>query len=183
MREPDLTIRTVRTLADVEAMSAEWRALEALSTDPLSYFQTYSWCSNWIARFGTAASRHQPIIQTAWHGTTLVAVLPLMVTSRWGVRRIVALGDPHTQYCNAICHPDHVDGPAVRQLLARSLEMTNCDLAIFQSVPQSSPIVTALGEAARLARHDNESSVLDLSVFSSLAGLPAEPRQGAEAPP
>lgn len=167
MEGPDLTVRTVRTLADIEAVAADWRALEAKSTDALSYFQTYSWCRNWVAHFAGKSSGHQPIIQTAWRGDALVAVWPLMLTGRWGIRKMVALGDPHSQYCNAICDPHHAHADAIRSLLARSLETGGCDVALFRPIPESSPLVAALGDVPRIAGYDNESSILDLSAFGS----------------
>lgn len=167
MQERDLTVRTVRSLDDIEAIAADWRALEAASADSLSYFQTYSWCRNWVAHFAANGGEHQPVIQTAWRGDTLVAVWPLMLTGRWGIRKIVALGDPHSQYCNAICHPEHGEADTVRTLLASSLATNGCDVALFRPVPESSPLVPALDVVPRIADYDNESSILDLSEFGS----------------
>ena len=88
-------MRILASLDEIEAVAAQWRALEDRCADPMAYFQSYDWCRNWIAHYG-GDGRHQPHVATLWRGERLMALWPLAIAPG-GIRRLVTLGAPHSQ--------------------------------------------------------------------------------------
>lgn len=163
----ELVCRTIDNIGDVDALSDQWLAVERSSTSKLSYFQTFSWCRGWIETFCVRGGP-LPHIRTVWRGEELVAIWPLMIAGRGvGLRRLMMLGEPHSQYCNIICRPD-VDRRAIVDVLVDGLiEETSIDVAVFKPVPAQSDLGAALTRFASIAGYDNEASVLDLSAYAS----------------
>src|SRR5690606_34940830 len=133
----------------------------------LTYFQTFSWCRNWVAHF-SREGRVAPHIRALWRGDALVAVWPLMLTmGPLGVRRLECLGGPHTQYANMLCDARE-DVRAATQLLADGLERdARCDVVVLNAVPAHSPLGRTLAARDPLGAEGNEAAILDLSGFTS----------------
>src|SRR5690606_34753567 len=111
--------RRVTTLAEVDALAEAWQALEERCGDPLTYFQSFDWCRNWIATFAGVDDSITLRIETVWHDDRLVAVWPLMVQVIGGIRVLQNLGAPHSQYSNLICDKGHLVELPVGELVGR----------------------------------------------------------------
>lgn len=154
--------RVLRDVAAMDDAAAAWRALDARAADPLTYFQSYDWCSRWIAVYGDDDCR--PEIHTLWQGGRLVAVWPLMLSGS-ALKRLEPLGTPHCQYANLLVDPALGHGAAQRFLTA--LADGGHDLALVESVPEGSALATLFSATAPLSGRGNVSSMLDLSAFAS----------------
>jgi CelD/BcsL family acetyltransferase involved in cellulose biosynthesis len=165
--QDELICRTLSTMAEVDAIADQWLAVEQDCASRLSYFQTLSWCRGWIAQF-CGPNGPVPHIRTAWRGSELVAVWPLMLAGgSIGLRRLENLGEPHSQYCNIICRSD-VDLDAVLAVLVADLASAGqCDVAVFKPVPAGSGLERALQQFPDIRGYENEASVLDLSLYAS----------------
>ncbi len=96
----------------MDAIAPAWRALEIRAADPLTYFQSFAWCRAWCAfhipETVAAGASAGPAIRicTVWQDDRLVMVWPLMaIGNRFAVRRILSMGEPHSQYGNLIVDP------------------------------------------------------------------------------
>ncbi|MEN0041835.1 MAG: hypothetical protein AAF764_10980, partial [Pseudomonadota bacterium] len=102
----DLVARTITSVNNLEAIAPDWRALAERQTDPLSYFQSADWCLSWCHAAHAATGRAPDIIvQTFWQGERLVCIVPLMVERKLGLKRVVALGMPESQYSGCMIDP------------------------------------------------------------------------------
>ncbi|MCF3638596.1 GNAT family N-acetyltransferase [Rhizobium sp. TRM95111] len=167
--------RVIGDLAGVDAIAADWRALEVRSAGTLGYFQSFGWCRAWLAAFAPPGSGIVPSIETFWASGRLVAVLPLVRRSgAGGLVRLESLGTPHGQYMTMLVEPafcDRAGEALLRPLLERFAGTV--DVAIFSAVPEGSPLATLLAGAERLGGAKNESSILDLTVFETAAAYAA----------
>lgn len=155
--------RVLRDRSGMAAIETAWRALEASTADPLSYFQSFDWCRCWIEAFGHAHCR--PEIHTLWQGETLLAVWPLMLSGR-AVKRLEPLGWPHSQYANILVDPAYNRRDAARLILA-ALEDGDHDVVLLESVPQGSALAAMLDKVTPLSGRCNSAAMLDLSAFAS----------------
>lgn len=162
-----LNTKVLDSLAAIDAAAGAWRDLETRCEGGLTYFQTLSWCRNWVAHF-SRAGRVTPHIRTVWRGDVMVAVWPLMVNvGRLGVRRLECLGDPHTQYANMLCDAAE-DARTVMHMLMVGLEReARCDVVVLNAVPAHSPLGRVLKARNPRAAEDNAAAILDLSGFAS----------------
>lgn len=158
--------RTLTSLAEMDQVARQWKALEQRCGDRLSYFQTFGWCRSWIAAFAGEERGIAPSIETVWRGDRLVAVWPLMLATTGGVRILQTLGEPHSQYCNLIWDQASLTRKDAERLLARIQEDRCCDVAVFQAVPETSPLSQVL-HGRNLESSSNASALLDLSAFAS----------------
>ncbi|WP_442753743.1 GNAT family N-acetyltransferase [Methylocystis sp. JAN1] len=96
-------IRTERieTLAGVDALAAEWAALED-ATPEATGFQSFAWCRTWLA---VAGERTQARILCVRDSGRLVMLLPLQIERRLGVVIARWIGEPMTQYGDALSLP------------------------------------------------------------------------------
>jgi CelD/BcsL family acetyltransferase involved in cellulose biosynthesis len=167
-------IRTLSSLPEIEEVSDQWQALEGRCEGRLTYFQSYSWCRNWVAAFADENSDITARIETVWNGDKLIAVWPMMTVSAAGLRVLQNLGEPHSQYCNFICDHERFGEDDARGLLARIEAGPACDVAVFHAVPEISPLSRLLNSRARVKGYVNSSSLLDLSGFVSSQAYAAQ---------
>ena len=156
--------RVLCTLEQIEQTAKAWSELETACGDPLSYFQSYDWCRNWVARFCKDGGR-TPYVVTVWQGETLVALWPRMIVESLGLKRLETLGVPHTQYCGLLIHPAMRNDPEVAQCLNAAVQNSGCDVLLSRAVLSGSALDLVTG-----AGHEpvaNVASMLDLSSFSS----------------
>lgn len=172
--------RTLSSLAEMEAIADAWKALERRCAVGLTYFQSYSWCQNWVATFCGDDRGHRMRIETAWQGAALVAVWPLMTVSAGGLRIVRNLGEPHSQYCGLLCDPDRFGDGEAKWLLARVIGRQDCDVAVFEALPERSPLTPLLRGRAKVSGYANSSCLLDLSSFDSANHYAAQLGQGRQ---
>jgi CelD/BcsL family acetyltransferase involved in cellulose biosynthesis len=165
-----MVLRSVDTLSGMEAIAERWRALEARAQTPLSYFQSYDWCRAWVDTFAPEASGKELFIQTAWRGDEMVAVWPLIVFKRAGLRHVTTLGDPYSQYSNIIFDPTQISDSELEGFITKALHFANVDVAAFDAVPARSALARHLGvHPGSVTGQNNESLVLNLTPWSSAA--------------
>ncbi|BCJ91991.1 hypothetical protein IZ6_27260 [Terrihabitans soli] len=163
-----MVLRSVDQLPRMEAVADSWRALEKRSGTPLSYFQTYDWCRAWVETFAGPGSGREIFIQTAWRGDDMVAVWPLMLCSRTGLRHVATLGDPYTQYSNVIFDPTRMSEREFEGFVIKALQSARADVAAFDAVPARAALARQLGiHPGSVTGQDNESLVLDLTAWPS----------------
>lgn len=182
------SLRRVDSLAGMERMREDWRALEARAANPLAYFQSYDWCRNWCLRYAAEADAGGPQIRifAAYLADRLVALWPLMlVGGRPGIRKLIALTEPHCQYGNILADPVAAPQSLIGELGRRWLQMIGsdekADAIIFESVPASA-LPSQLGAGGDMvAATVGLNSSMDLTRFGGFdtyrAGLKSKTRR------
>ncbi len=161
-----IVTRVLGTLDEIEAIAEAWRGLERHCADPLGYFQTYDWCRNWVAEFGSDGS-HRPYIVTLWSNDRLIALWPRMVVEMAGFRRLETLGAPHSQYCGALVRVGEAAMPIIAAHFRAAMRASKCDVTISRAVPEGSMLAKILCDKEEVRGSANVASMLDLSGFAS----------------
>lgn len=157
--------RVLGALADIEAIAAAWRGLEKHCADPLSYFQSYDWCSAWVRQFASDTLR--PYVVTLWRGEQLIALWPKMIVSAAGLKRLETLGVPHSQYCGALVRQGAAESGEIARMLRAATVAARCDVSISRAVPEGTALAKILKGKPVLSGEANGASVLDLSGYAS----------------
>ncbi|WP_240230127.1 GNAT family N-acetyltransferase [Devosia lacusdianchii] len=160
-----LETRIIETLDGVDAIAEAWRGLEIHCADPLSYFQSYDWCSTWLRHFNDAGTR--PYVVTLWLDDLLVAVWPRMIVEAAGLRRLETLGVPHSQYCGALVRQGAAGASTVGRMMRDAMRASGADITISRSVPEGSALAGLLVDKPVVAGSENVASILDLTQYSS----------------
>jgi CelD/BcsL family acetyltransferase involved in cellulose biosynthesis len=160
-----IRFRRLTTLAEVDAVSFDWRALEDRCSDRLTYFQSHDWCRGWLAAFAGHGTATRCRIETVWLGDRLVAVWPLMMRRVRGIRVLENLGAPHSQYCNLLCEDAQEEHAFTRELVERVAQDPDCDVAVFHPVPHQSKLGVLLRARPTMRGFNDRSALLDLTVF------------------
>lgn len=162
----DTVSRILGSLEEIEAVADQWRALERRSTDPMTYFQSYDWCRNWVAQYDDGG-RNEPHITTLWRGDSMIAVWPLVISRSGGISRLKTLGGPHSQYCGLLADPSVQVERDLMPMVQLALDRSGGDVAVFRSVPEDSLLARALGDIAIIGGAGDTASILDLSGYAS----------------
>lgn len=94
-------VTRVSALQGVDALAAEWAALEA-ATPEATGFQSFIWCRTWLALAGAGT---RPGVLCVREGGRLVMLLPLQIEQCFGVSIARWIGEPLTQYGDALALP------------------------------------------------------------------------------
>ncbi len=122
----------VAVVHETAQILAEWEALEALA--PCSAFQTRAWLLPWISTLGASI---RPAFVVARDGDgTVVALLPLGLTQRWGLRVAGFLGGRDAGIALGLFHPDlALDRRVLRDLLLEAARQVGIDLFVLKNQP------------------------------------------------
>ncbi len=160
-----VTTRILASLHDIDANEQHWRALELRCSDPMSYFQSFDWCRSWVAEFCTEAT--EPYVITLWRDEVLLAIVPLVVTRKGGIARLVTLGEAHAQYCGALALAGATSDPEVVEALRLAVRASKTDVWVQRCVIEGSALDRMIATIARVREEPNQSSVLDLTPYVS----------------
>jgi CelD/BcsL family acetyltransferase involved in cellulose biosynthesis len=157
-------VYAARTLAEVVSIETSWRSLDATSSAPLVWFQSYEWCRNWLEC--DAARTAAPRVLVLVSQGRLVAVWPMMTAKlALMLRTLRGLGEPHSQYANILTENGHLTD-AEADLFCRSVRKLGGVAAMgFSCVPAASPLARVLDRLGALPAAANASTTLDLSQF------------------
>lgn len=98
-----LTVETATTARALGVLADEWRALEA-ATPEATGFQSLDWCEAWAAASAEEARADIRIV-TLREAGRLVMLWPLQIDRVMGARILRWLGEPMTQYGDALALP------------------------------------------------------------------------------
>lgn len=163
---PELSVEVVETRVGFDALEAEWNALFARSGRSTQVFQTFNWCWHWCNHFldADAGARGTRLAVVAVRRSgTLVLVLPLAIERRMGLRRLVWLGEPVSQYGDAIID-DAEDGGALIAAAWRHLVAgVRFDIAHLRKVRADAAIAPFIGRLGGRIVAACEAPALELS--------------------
>lgn len=141
------TITVIATEADLEALKAEWRGLEAAAPD-VAYFYGYDWCQSWWNWFGRESGRSLAIVVVR-RGDTVQAILPLTIARTWLFASARIMGDDTGQYADCLVRPDRRGDPELSQSIAAALKRLGVDRITLTNCREDSAILEILGAHRR----------------------------------
>ena len=97
-------VETLTTREAIDAAATAWGALEA-ETPEATGFQSFAWCRAWIE--AARGERLEFRVVTLHADGRLVMLWPMQVEARFGARILRWLGEPMTQYGDALALPSN----------------------------------------------------------------------------
>lgn len=160
-----LVVEAFETLDAIEGLEDEWRTLEAAIPNATG-FQSYDWCAAWLRAAAPAAR-----VVTVREAGRLVMLWPLQIETFWGVRIARWIGEPMTQYGDALLAPN-ADGPRCQAAAETAmLGWRDVDLLAFTRLRADGVLGGAAAGASRAALH---------APFVDIAGAPAHRHKSME---
>ena len=162
----------ITDLNQMKAIEPDWRRLEARSTDSLVYFQSFDWCYKWcqgfIANDGSGSGPQIRIFTFRKNGQ-IEMIWPLMlVTRRFGIKELVFIGEPLTQYGNILLNPQLITDHDIRTCWQDIFATSDADLAALNNYPAQSALKICR-QTGGTAGNVTATSIMDLSRFGSFA--------------
>jgi CelD/BcsL family acetyltransferase involved in cellulose biosynthesis len=138
---------TAEAATSLNEVAGDWIRLERSGANA-TVFQTYSWCSAWLAAAEQVGRPEQPVFIRVRRRGIPVLIWPLCRTVFAGCRTLHALGEPATQYCDALV----ASGPGRARALARAWNVMvsrgDVDLLSLRRIRNDAAIATLPAIAA-----------------------------------
>jgi CelD/BcsL family acetyltransferase involved in cellulose biosynthesis len=138
---PVVVVEVAATLAAMEALASEWGALEQ-ETPEGTGFQSYVWCRNWADAAGDSRLELRVVILR--EDGRLSMLWPLQIETVLGVRVARWLGEPMTQYGDALALPGQSRAHWRAAIEAELAGWTDVDLFAFMRM-RSDGVLAACG--------------------------------------
>lgn len=158
------------SLADIIALEADWRDLEASAQNPVALFQSYDWVVRWCqSQFeGSAPGKYNdcaPFVVAVWADGKLISVWPMQSAVTAKVRTLTWLSMPALQYGDALidanCNAEEICATAWAFIVSAN----GADLLKLDNVPSNSPIYRFLSERCCMVS-PSKSSILKTGAFA-----------------
>lgn len=129
------------------ALEPEWTALFERAAAPQQVFLQFNWLWHWLQHYRDEAMGpgRSLLIVTGRVDGRLALVMPLVQERRHGLKRLIWMGDPVSQYGDALVEP----GAVGRQLLAQALDLlarAGADVLYLRKVRADSELAPLLKE-------------------------------------
>jgi CelD/BcsL family acetyltransferase involved in cellulose biosynthesis len=152
-----------------ETLEPEWDALFASSGRPTQVFQTFAWNWHWCRHYlpkASPGSRSRLAIVTGRLSGRLVLVLPLVLERAFGLRRLAWMGDPVSQYGDALVAPEAEDDATLLAAWTFALSATGADLAHLRKVRDDAIAARAMNRRGAKVIATEQAPYLDLSAVA-----------------
>lgn len=166
-REAEMCFETVTDPAAIDALGTEWTALSRACGRAPQVFQAYEWLSVWRSLYigdGTRAA----VVTGRDHGR-LVVVWPLVIARRFGLRILSGMGEPLSQYGDAII--DDAVGDAGRDAAVDYVTRLPVDLVVLRRVRDDAAIAAALQRRFGAGTSRQTAPVVDLAGVEDAAAF------------
>jgi CelD/BcsL family acetyltransferase involved in cellulose biosynthesis len=143
---PSFDFAVIADTAGLAALGPEWNALFARSGRPQQVFQTFAWLSCWANHY--LDKRVTPAIVTGRSEGRLALVWPLVSTRRLGFRLLSFMGEPLSQYGDALVD-DRVDPEAITAQALAFIMTLPVDILALRRVRDDAALAAALTRGAQ----------------------------------
>jgi CelD/BcsL family acetyltransferase involved in cellulose biosynthesis len=154
------TLALVTDRAGFDALEDDWNALFERAGRPCQVFQTFNWLWHWANHY--LDGRSALSVVTGRRAGRLVMVWPLVVTRVAGLRQLSWMGEPVSQYGDALVEmtPDAPDLLRQAWAFVRSLD---ADLVYLRKTRSDAAISPLLEEIGALSTGSFSAPYLDLA--------------------
>lgn len=160
----DLRFEVYDTFEEIDRLRNGWLQLHAKGLGQSLHFRSFPWVRHWLRRFGHDRSLSLKVL-AGFVDDRLVLVWPLMRRSKFGLRCLYWLGEPHTQYGDVLVG----DKPEPRTIVANGLEYMRRtdlgDLMFLRRVRAESVLGDVLGEVGHSAEKAYEVPIVNLKEY------------------
>ena len=165
-----VSIEIVDDCARFEALEPEWNRLhrKAGRRHRLA-FQSHAWLSKWCAVFAVDrpdASTRLAIAEVR-QGDTVSLICPFAVHRRYGVSRLIWMGQPASQYGDVLIDPERASGIEIAIAFNRVLEHFAPDVVELRRVREDAAIAPTLKARGAAVTEQNHAPFIDFTKLSS----------------
>jgi CelD/BcsL family acetyltransferase involved in cellulose biosynthesis len=158
-RQAQIDLALVRDLDAFLALETDWDALFETAGRPQQVFQTFQWLALWAAHFSDVGTRLA--IVTGRIDGRLVLAWPLVVQTTFGLRILGGMGEPVSQYCDALL-TDDISEAAQDEAFDYVMALP-CDLVSFHRVRDDAALAPLLSRRLGAGFNRQASPVVDLA--------------------
>lgn len=154
----------VTSCAAFDALEPAWNDLYARAGRGSQVFQAFNWNWHWCNHYLSDSNDTNVslAIVTAWRGDRLVLVLPLAVTRAAGLKQLVWMGEPVSQYGDALVEDGADALPLLREAWRFVVAEVQPDLANLRKVRDDAAIAPLLAELPRIKTQELAAPYLDI---------------------
>jgi CelD/BcsL family acetyltransferase involved in cellulose biosynthesis len=168
-----LELALVEDVSGLTALEGEWTDLHVRAASGAQAFQSFAWCWHWCRHYTAPDAGIRLAIVTGRRDGRLVLVAPFVVQRRLGLRELVWLGEPVTQYGDVLALPEARDLGTLTTVWRFVVGQTRADVANLRKVRADAivaPLLDGLGAAITATE---EAPYLDLTGETSFEGWEA----------
>ncbi len=159
------TLSFVREPEEFAGLRPEWQALTARNFDNQLVFQSFSWLECWLASHDDPTSELAIVVGRLAGRAVLIA--PLVVQQRLGLRHLIWMGTPVSQYGDIITAGETVSDAMIDEAMSFAIVMSEPDLIHLTKVRGDARIRTWLGTVGAEAMAHNEAPFLSFEPGTS----------------
>ena len=166
-RDADICFETVTAAAAIDALGPEWTALSRACGRPQQVFQTFEWLAVWRSFY--LGDRTRAAIVTGRDHGRLVFLWPLVIERRFGLRILSGMGEPLSQYGDAII--DDSVGDSERDAALAHLVTLPVDLVWLRRLRDDAALAPSLQRRFGSGMTRQTAPVVDLAGIADVAAL------------
>lgn len=148
----------------------DWRELFHRSARAQHVFQSFSWLSTWAEHYMSGAREHDLAIVAVRWNERLCLLLPLVTRRQAGLTVLQWMGDPVSQYGDALISRDAVDQGLLREALLFAAQETGADLIDLRKVRDDANVVPALVQLGATVIAEQKAPYIDLAQAKTMNG-------------
>ena len=152
----------------MEALGLEWEALFERAGASHQAFQSFRWLSLWADHYCDQATTLSVV--TARRKGRLVLVWPLVLRRRWGLRLLSFMGEPLSQYGDALVEPS----AEAALMMAEAVDFVRTlpfDVASLKRVRDDAALAGALARAAERTSAQAQAPFVDFAGAANAAAF------------
>ena len=166
-----VSIEIVDDRAGFEALELEWNSLhEKAGRRHHLALQSHAWLSEWCAAFDLDAPNASTrlAIAVVRQGDTACLICPLAVHRRYGVSRLIWMGQPASQYGDVLPDPERASAIEIAIAFNRVLADVAPDIVDFRRVRSDAAIRPFLKARGGSVIAENNAPFIDVAKVSSV---------------
>ena len=163
-----LTFALIADIASFKALRLEWDALFARSGKPAQVFQSFDWLWVWTRHY--LDPNMTLSIVTGRRAGRLALVLPMVSTRRAGFRTLSFMGDPLSQYGDALIDAEG-DAEALADQAIAFVKALPADVVWLRRVREDAAIAGALVRGAKRTSDHTQAPYVDFSGARDISAL------------
>lgn len=161
------TLALVTSRAGFDALETEWNSLFERAGRGEQMFQTFNWLWHWANHY-LADDADTLAIVTVRRAGRLIAILPLALERVAGLRQLVFMGDPVSQYGDAVVD-DMPDQPAVLgRALDFAIQHTRADVVRLAKVRDDAAMAPVMAARHATLTGSEQAPSADLAAAGTL---------------
>lgn len=160
---PFLETQILRDAASILALAPQWEALEASAPDT-ALFQSFAWCRNHLALMADNPDFRPAVVVLRKAGAP-VALMPVSVTVKHGLRIATGMGEPFQQYSEWLVATGE-DPVRLAPFLLDAIRSLGVDYLHFGQVREGGPLAAALAATHAAAVDGDAAPYVDVAAWA-----------------